>query len=87
MHKIDIPDEVKERVIARQGRLHAYESLEGPSTALLVVDMQNYFMADGELGCCPEARDIVPNVNRLATATRGAGGSLSGYKAPLRRRR
>lgn len=76
MHKIDIPNEVRDRVIKRQGRLHAIESLAPAKTALLVVDMQNYFMADGQLGCCPVARDIVPNVNRLARALRSAGGHV-----------
>lgn len=76
MHKIDIPDEVRERVIKRQGHLHVIESLVPAKTALLVVDMQNYFMADGQLGCCPVARDIVPNVNRLAQALREAGGHV-----------
>jgi len=74
MNNVNIPEEVLERVIARQGRLHAYESLVPGSTALLVVDMQNYFMADGELVCCPQARGIVPNVNRLAAEMRDAGG-------------
>jgi len=76
MHRIDITENVKERVIKRQGRLHAIESLVPERTALLVVDMQNYFMADGELGCCPAARDIVPNVNRIAGALREAGGHV-----------
>ena len=81
MHKIDIPDQVKEGVINRQGYLHAIEVLEPGKTALLVVDMQNYFMdesqqADGQLGCCPVARDIVPTVNRLAGAMRDAGGHV-----------
>lgn len=76
MHRIDIPDDVKERVIRRQGRLHAVAALVPSKTALLVVDMQNYFMADGQLGCCPAARDIVPNVNRLAQALRDAGGHV-----------
>lgn len=76
MHKIDIPGHVKERVINRQGYLHAIDALEPGKTALLVVDMQNYFMADGQLGCCPVARDIVPNVNRLAGSMRDAGGHV-----------
>jgi ureidoacrylate peracid hydrolase len=76
MHKIHIPDHVKQRVIARQGRLQAIETLDPAKTALLVVDMQNYFMADGELGCCPVARDIVPNVNRLAQTVRDTGGRV-----------
>ena len=76
MHKFEIPDHVKQRVINRQGHLHAIGTLDPSKTALLVVDMQNYFMADGQLGCCPVARDIVPNVNGLAGALREAGGHV-----------
>ena len=76
MHKVDIPSHVIDRVVARQGRAHTYETLEAATTALLVVDMQNYFMAEGELACCPVARDIVPNVNRLAETLRKAGGMV-----------
>ena len=76
MHKIEISDNVKERVIKRNGRLHAINALTPARTALIVVDMQNYFMADGQLGCCPVAREIVPNVNRLSKSLRGAGGHV-----------
>src|SRR5712692_4013166 len=36
--------------------------------------MQNYFVADGMPACAPEARTIVPNINRLARAMRATGG-------------
>jgi ureidoacrylate peracid hydrolase len=74
MAKFEIPHEIRERLIARRGRLHAYDAVDGASTALLVVDMQNYFLKDGERMCAPAARDIVPNVKRLASAVREAGG-------------
>lgn len=76
MHKIHIPQATIDWVVQRQGRRHAYEALDPAKTALLVVDMQNYFMKDGQLGCAPIARDIVPNVNRLAGSTRAAGGAV-----------
>ncbi len=76
MQKFDISDITRERILARQGRLHAFESLDPRRTVLLVVDMQNYFMADGFLGCCTQARDTVPNVNRLAASLRDAGGTV-----------
>ena len=60
----------------RDGRLNAYDRLEARKTALVVVDMQNYFVADGMPACAPEARTIVPNINRLAQATRTAGGTV-----------
>src|SRR3546814_860071 len=36
--------------------------------------MQNFFMKDGFMACAPEAREIVPNVNRLADTIRQTGG-------------
>ena len=43
----------------------------------MVVDLQNAFM-DDEIGhaVCPAARDIVPEVNRLAGGLRPAGGAV-----------
>jgi ureidoacrylate peracid hydrolase len=76
MHKVHIKPEHIERVIERAGRPHTVESLDGPKTALVVVDMQLYFMGKGQPSECPEAREIVPNVNRLAEATRRAGGKV-----------
>jgi ureidoacrylate peracid hydrolase len=77
MHKLSIDtwfvDKAKQ---TRDGRLNAYNALDGRKTALVVVDMQNYFVADGMPGCAPEARTIVPNINRLAEATRMAGGTV-----------
>lgn len=61
---------------SRDGRVNAYDTLDARKTALVVVDMQNYFVADGMPGCAPEAQTIVPNINRLAQATRAAGGTV-----------
>ena len=61
---------------ARDGRVNAYDTLDARKTALVVVDMQDYFVADGMPGCAPEARTIVPNINRLAQAMREAGGAV-----------
>ncbi len=76
MHKVVIKPEHIERVKRRSGREHTVESLDGPKTALLVVDMQLYFVGEGQPSECPVARDIVPNINRLADATRRAGGTV-----------
>ncbi|HSD44020.1 MAG TPA: isochorismatase family cysteine hydrolase [Burkholderiales bacterium] len=51
-----------------------HDDVPPKQTALVVVDMQNYFMAPGQQVEIPEAREIVPNVNRLAEALRRAGG-------------
>ena len=76
MHQIHIKPEYIERIVRRAGRAHTVESLDGPKTALVVVDMQTYFMGEGQPSECPVAREIVPNVNRLAGATRRAGGTV-----------
>ncbi len=74
MHKVEIPDYIRQRVIERQGRWNVHDDVPAEKTAFLVVDMQNYFMAPGQQVEVPEAREIVPNVNRLADALRRAGG-------------
>ena len=75
MHKIDIHPWFLERAKGlRAGRLNAYETLDGPKTALVVVDMQNFFVDENLPTSTPMAREIVPNINRLAEAVREAGG-------------
>lgn len=77
MHKIDIPEWVVERVVARRGRRHAFSNMVGQNTALLVVDMQNAFLMDGVgHNVIAPAREIVPNINRLASALRSMGGTV-----------
>lgn len=76
MHNVHIKPEHIETVKRRGGKEHSVETLDGPKTALVVVDMQLYFMGEGQPSECPEAREIVPNVNRLAEATRRAGGKV-----------
>lgn len=77
MNGVTFPPSIIERVVARRGAEHIFSDLDPKRTALVVVDLQNAFM-DDEVGhaVCPAARDIVPNVNRLATATRAAGGAV-----------
>jgi ureidoacrylate peracid hydrolase len=76
MHKFEMPQDYVKRMIARQGREHTCETFNGPKTALVVVDMQNYFMTKPYQAACPVAQEIVPNINRLAEAVRKAGGKV-----------
>ena len=76
MHKIAIPSYAIERALARRGRLHPFDTIDPARTALVVVDLQNGFMAPGQPAETPLAREIVPAVNRLADATRAAGGTV-----------
>ena len=74
MHPTELPSYVVDRIVVRRGRLHGFEQVDSAKTALVVVDMQNVFCAPGAAVEVPTAREIVPNINRLAHATRDAGG-------------
>ena len=73
MHEVAIRKEIIERVLARRGRLHLFDRLDAKRTALLVIDMQNAFVAPGAPIEVPGARDIVPGINRLAVELRQRG--------------
>lgn len=62
-----------EKVTARDGLPHSVTKLDPGDTALLVVDMQNFYMKEGAASYCPHAQAIVGNVNRLADAVRRFG--------------
>jgi ureidoacrylate peracid hydrolase len=76
MHTVSLPEQVHAAVAARRGRALAYESYEPRRTALLVVDMQNHFVAEGGFSEVPLARGIVSNINDVASAMRLAGGTV-----------
>lgn len=77
MHKADKKVEIRpaivERVLARRGRLHLYDALDPRRSALLVIDMQNAFVAPGAPIEVPSARAIVAPINRLAAELRRRG--------------
>jgi ureidoacrylate peracid hydrolase len=77
MHRYVVSDAVKERVLRRQGKLVSHDAIDAARSALVVVDMQNYFVAKGFPLEVPLARAIVPNINRLSNAIRGAGGTVA----------
>jgi ureidoacrylate peracid hydrolase len=76
MHKLAISPAVVARVKVRSGKLHPFDVIDPRRTALLVIDMQNYFMKPGAQGEIPMAREIVPAVNRLAAELRRRGGHV-----------
>ena len=76
MHRYVLPEWVKQRILRRQGKLFSNETIAAARTALVVVDMQNYFCAEGFPAEVPLSRAIVPNINRLARAMRAAGGTV-----------
>jgi ureidoacrylate peracid hydrolase len=55
--------------MAKRGRLAVYDRFAPAKTALLVVDMQNFYV--GEI---PSVLGIIPNINRIAARLRELGG-------------
>jgi len=70
--KLTLPPYVIERVLKKRGRLRVFDRFEPHETALVVIDMQRFYMQD-----VPEAIAIVPTINRLAGAVRARGGTVA----------
>ena len=76
MHRYVVSDAVKKRLLHRQGKLVSHDEIDAARTALVVIDMQNHFVAEGFPAEVPLSREIVPTINRLASAMRAAGGQV-----------
>jgi ureidoacrylate peracid hydrolase len=74
MHKFSMSPDAAARVKARSGKTHPFDTLDAQRTALLVIDLQNYFLKPGAQGETPLARAIVPTVNHVAAGLRSRGG-------------
>ena len=72
-HRISIRPEIVERVRARRGRLHLFDTFEPRRTALLAIDMQPTFVAQGAPAEVPAAREIVAPLNAFTPALRARG--------------
>ena len=83
MHKIEIAQQAIDISMRRRGRVQPFVTIEPRKTALLVVDMQTGFLEPGAVAEMPAAREIVPNINRLANALRRAGERWSGSFRPM----
>lgn len=74
MHTSTIYPSVIQRVTERRGGVAVFNHIDPRRTAHVVVDLQNGFMAPGAVAEIAGARDVVPNVNRISSALRAAGG-------------
>lgn len=82
LHTIELSPDIVARVTRRRGgKLHAYDRLDPAKTALVVIDMQNVWVKEGMPAYTPYCEAIVPNINRLAEATRRAGGKVYWVRA------
>ena len=66
------PQYVIDRVMAKRGHLNVFDRFEPARTALLVIDMQNFYV--GEIA---SVIGIIPNINRLARELRARGGLVA----------
>ncbi|HVV94530.1 MAG TPA: cysteine hydrolase [Hyphomicrobiales bacterium] len=67
-----MPGYVVERVMAKRGRLRVFDRFAAHETALVVIDMQKFYV--GDVG---PALAIIPNINRLAAAFRAKGAPVA----------
>ena len=73
-HKTELHPDVIDRILKRRGKMHVHDTIDARRTALVSIDMQVAFLGEGLPSEVPMARAIVPNINKLATALRSAGG-------------
>jgi hypothetical protein len=73
VHHKNIRREILDRVLARRGRIHWFETLDPAKTAVLIIDMQETFCAPGGPAEVPCARDIVDSINMLTAGLRVRG--------------
>ena len=76
MHNYVTPEVVAQKVMRRIGKPHAIDTIDPVHTVLVVIDMQNYYVADGFPSGTIQAREIVLNINRISAAMRAAGGKV-----------
>ena len=78
MHEVHIPQEIVDACIRFRGRRHAFEHIDPQQAALVVIDMQNSWVEpDVSPLHIPGTLEIIPNINALAAAVRGAGGVVA----------
>jgi ureidoacrylate peracid hydrolase len=73
VHQTKIRREILDRVLARRGRIHWFDTLDPAKSALVVVDMQNTFCEPGAPAEVPSSRTIIGNIDALTGELRAHG--------------
>jgi ureidoacrylate peracid hydrolase len=73
VHAVAIRQHILDRVTARRGRVHWFDTLDPKTTALVVIDMQSTFCEPGAPGEVAGSREIVAPINALTRKLRGLG--------------
>ena len=71
-HPSGIPEKIVRKVVARRGRLHAFESIDPKTTALVVIDLDEATVEHDETSRC-----MIATVNALARSVRESGGVVA----------
>lgn len=71
-HPCGIPEKIVRKVVARRGRLHAFEILDPKATALVVIDLD-----EATVGNDDASQRMIGTVNALACVVRQAGGVVA----------
>lgn len=71
-HPSGIPEKIVKKVVARRGRLHAFETIDPKTTALVAIDLDQ-----ATVGRDDAWQRIVATVNTLAAAVRETGGVVA----------
>jgi len=72
-HALGVSEYIKERLLRIRGDLRIYKNLRPERTALVIIDMQNAFVAPGGAIEVPASRRIVPEINRVVEGCRELG--------------
>ena len=79
-HPSGISQVVVDKVFARRGRLHAFETLDPARTALVVIDLDTRTMEQPNNG---KIRELAPRINAIADALRAKGGTVAWVTTPI----
>ena len=71
-HPSGIPERIVRKVVARRGRLHAFETINPKTTAFVVIDLD-----EATVGTDATSQRMIAVVNRLADVVRQTGGVVA----------
>lgn len=71
-HPSGIPEKIVRKVVARRGRLHAFERIDPKTTALVAIDLD-----EATVGNDDTSRRMTATVNAVAGAVRHSGGVVA----------
>jgi nicotinamidase-related amidase len=81
-HPSGIKQSIVDKIVARRGRLHAFETIDPTKTALIVVDLDTRTMEQKDND---SVRALATYVNSIASTLRSHGGTIAWVTTPIRK--